>query len=71
MNGSWWDVGPKRSHYLGKYLAICQSSITHLHFKAVSRLIILTKRFRYQLNHMSSAFGLIVGDISEAQLMER
>ena len=33
--------------------------------------IILTKRFRYQLNHMSSAFGLIVGDISEAQLMER
>ena len=42
-----------------------------VHFKAVSRLIILTKRFRYQLNHMSSAFGLIVGDISEAQLMER
>ena len=44
-------------------LAICQSSITHLHFKAVTRLIILTKSFRYQLNNMSSASGLILGNI--------
>ena len=41
----------------------CQSSITHLHFKAVTRLIILTKSFRYQLNHMSFASELILGNI--------
>ena len=64
--GCWTDT-----QLVGKYLGICQPSIIHLHFKAVSRLVILTKRFRYQLNHMSSASGLIVGDISEAQLMER